>query len=104
MSLEERLDALIAGGRDAAPIRVSLAQACLGRGDTAQALSHLERAIELDAGYTAAWKIYGRALHQAGREREAGDAWRRGLALARTHGDRQAEHEIRVFLKRLERR
>lgn len=104
MSLEERLSALIAGGHDAAPVRVSLAQACLGRGDTAHALAHLERALALDADYTAAWKIYGGALRQAGRDVEAADAWRRGLELARSHGDRQAEREIRVFLKRLERR
>lgn len=103
MNLEARLGALIAGGHDAAPVRVSLAQACLGRGDAADALAHLERAIELDADYTAAWKIYGRALHQAGRSAEAAQAWRRGVSVARTHGDRQAEREMKVFLKRLER-
>ncbi len=103
MSLEERLHQLIAGGRDAAPLRVSLAQACLGRGDAAHAMEHLERAIELDSRYTAAWKIYGRALHQAGRDGEAREAWTRGLAIARERGDRQAEREIQVFLKRLER-
>jgi len=103
MSLEERLRKLIAGGHDAAPARVSLAQACLGRGDAADAMEHLERALQLDPAYTAAWKIYGRALHQEGRGEEAARAWRRGLELAREHGDRQAEREMQVFLKRLER-
>lgn len=103
MSLEQRLGELIAGGRDAAPIRVSLAQACLGRGDVAQALVHLERALELDGEYSAAWKAYGGALRQAGRDEQAAEAWRCGLAVARARGDRQAEREMRVFLRRLER-
>jgi len=104
MSLEKRLRALIADGHDAAPVRVSLAQACLGRGDAADALEHLDKAVALDPDYTVAWKILGRALHQDGRDEEAGRAWRRGLELARAHGDRQAEREMQVFLKRLERR
>lgn len=103
MDLHERLEALLAAGRDAAPLRVSLALACLGRGDGADAVNHLERALELDPGYTAAWKAYGRALAMSGRDADAAAAWRRGLARARETGDRQAEREMQVYLRRLER-
>lgn len=102
--MQDRLEALLAAGRDGAPLRVSLALACLGRGDAADALRHLERAIELDAGYSAAWKAYGRALEMAGRGREAAAAWRRGIGAARAAGDRQAEKEMQVFVRRIERR
>lgn len=102
MSVEEKLQALLAEGKDAAPLRVSLAQACLGRGNTADAITNLERAVELNANYSAAWKLYGRALLDAGRPREAGAAWRQGIAVAAQRGDRQAEREMKVFLKRLE--
>lgn len=102
MSIEEKLQALLAEGKDAAPIRVSLAQACLARGNTADAIANLKRAVELNGNYSAAWKLYGRALLNAGREREAGAAWKRGIDVAAQRGDRQAEREMKVFLKRLE--
>lgn len=102
MSVEDKLRALLAEGKDAAPLRVSLAQACLARGDTADAIANLERAVELNGNYSAAWKLYGRALLNARREREAGLAWKRGIQVAAQRGDRQAEREMKVFLRRLE--
>lgn len=102
MSVEDRLRALLAEGKDAAPLRVSLAQACLARGNTADAIANLERAVELNSNYSAAWKLYGRALLNAGRPREAGAAWKQGIVVASQRGDRQAEREMKVFLKRLE--
>lgn len=103
MSLQERLEDLLAAGKDGAPLRVSLAQACLGRGDATDAINHLKRAVELDPTYTAAWKAYGRALAMDGKTGQAREAYRRGLETARTAGDRQAEREIQVFLRRLDR-
>lgn len=102
MNLEDRLEALLAAGKDAPQLRVSLAQACLERGDAAGAVSHLERAIEQDAGYTAAWKFYGRALLAAGRESEARRAWQTGIETADRKGDRQAGREMQVFVNRLD--
>lgn len=102
MSVEDRLRALLAEGKDAAPLRVSLAQACLSRGNTQDAIANLERAVELNVNYSAAWKLYGRALLNADRPREAGAAWKRGIEVAAQRGDRQAEREMKVFLRRLE--
>ncbi|MGH8225484.1 MAG: tetratricopeptide repeat protein [Gammaproteobacteria bacterium] len=102
MSLQERLEGLLAAGKDGAPLRVSLAQACLGRGDTTDAIAHLKQAVKLDPAYTAAWKAYGRALAMEGKNARARETYRRGLEVARAAGDRQAEREIQVFLRRLE--
>ena len=64
---------------------------------------HLERAVQLDARYTAAWKLYGKALQQAGRDDDALAAYRSGIEVAREKGDRQAEKEMAVFARRIER-
>lgn len=102
MGLEEKLEALLAAGRDAPQLRVSLAQACLERADPQGAVAHLERALEQDGDYTAAWKFYGRALLAAGRDAEARAAWQKGLDAAQRRGDRQAAREMQVFIRRLD--
>ncbi len=102
--MEEKLQALLDSGKDAPQLRVSLAQACLARGDSDAAAAHLERALEQDPDYTAAWKFYGRALAAAGRDVEARAAWESGLEMAERHGDRQAAREMQVFMRRLEKR
>ncbi|HEX5313656.1 MAG TPA: tetratricopeptide repeat protein [Gammaproteobacteria bacterium] len=102
MNLDERLQGLLGQGHDGAPLRVSLALACLGRGDPANAIVHLERALALDPDYSAAWKTYGRALLTDARDEEARAAWERGIAAARAAGDRQSEREMQVFLRRLD--
>lgn len=100
--MEDRLRSLLADGKDAASLRVSLAQACLARDNDAEALVHLKRAVELDPDYSAAWKLYGRALLRAKREDEAAATWERGIQVAARQGERQAEREMKVFLRRLE--
>lgn len=104
MGLEQKLEALLAAGKDAPQLRVSLAQACLSRDDAEGAIAHLEQALKLDVHYTAAWKFYGRALQAAGRTTDARSAWQNGLETAAQHGDRQAGREIQVFIKRLDKR
>ena len=78
-----------------------------GRGhlgeDPALAAVHLARAVELNPEYSAAWKIYAKALVAAGREDEAREAYNHGIAAATRNGDIQAAKEMTVFLKRLNR-
>jgi len=93
---------MLAAGRDGALLRFSLGNEYLKAGDPAAAALHLGRAVELDPAYTAAWKLYGWALAGAGRGAEALAAWRRGIAVAAAKGDRQAEREMTVFARRLE--
>jgi predicted Zn-dependent protease len=96
------LEKLLAGGRDDALLRFSLGGACLKEGDAEAAATHLACAVEHDAGYSAAWKLLGRALADAGKPEEAALAWSRGIETAEARGDVQAAKEMRVFLKRLQ--
>ena len=57
-----------------------------------------------DPNFSAAWKALGRALAEAGRGDEALEAWRNGIAAARVKGDRQAEKEMTVFSRKLEKK
>jgi tetratricopeptide (TPR) repeat protein len=99
----ESFERMLATGRDGALLRYSLGNEYLKAGDAAKASEHLARAVALDARHTAAWKLYGKALLAAGREDEALDAWRRGIACAQDRGDKQAEKEMVVFARRIER-
>ncbi len=93
---------MLAAGKDSALLRYSLGNEYLKAGEAARAAEHLGRAVELDAKYTAAWKLYGKALTAAGRDADALAAYRRGIEVAAAKGDKQAEKEMRVFARRLE--
>jgi len=102
-------DALIAnlraqcdGPRDGALLRFALGNALLSAGDTTAAAEELRRAVEFDAGYTAAWKLLGKAALALSDSATAGDAWKKGIEAAQKHGDKQAEKEMAVFLRRLD--
>jgi len=97
-----RLRALCGGARDGALLRMSLANALVAAGDRAAAISELRRATEFDADYSAAWKLLGRILTDAGDVAAATDAYRNGIAAANKRGDKQAEKEMTVFLRRLQ--
>ncbi len=103
MSLVENLEAMLAAGKDDALLRFSLGNAYL-KEQPALAVEHLARAVELNSEYSAAWKIYGKALAAAGRENEAREAYAQGIATANRNGDIQAAKEMGVFLRRLERK
>ena len=102
MAIIERFEALLAGGRDGALLRFGLGNEYLRSGDAAKAVEHLRRAVGHDPGYSAAWKLLGKALAQAGDAPAAIQAYREGIAAATTKGDKQAAKEMAVFLKRLE--
>ena len=93
---------MLAAGKDGALLRYSLGNEHLKTNAFASAIEHLARAVELDPRYTAAWKLYGKALVGAGRDDEALAAWRQGIEVARAKGDRQAEKEMTVFARRIE--
>ncbi|WP_109124329.1 tetratricopeptide repeat protein [Dyella sp. C11] len=102
-------DALIAnlraqcgGPRDGALLRFSLGNALLSAGDAAGAMPELKRAVAFDASYSAAWKLLGKACLAVGDTEGAVDAWQHGITAAQARGDKQAEKEMTVFLRRLE--
>lgn len=94
---------MLAAGKDGALLRYALGNEHLKAGDPARAAEHLARAVALDARYTAAWKLYGKALAALGRDDEALAAYASGIACARERGDKQAEKEMAVYARRIER-
>ena len=100
----ERFEALLAAGKESAMLRLALGTEHLKREDAEASIPHLERAVELDPSYSAAWQHLGRAFELAGRNEDAARAWRRGIEAADGRGDVQAAKVMRVWLRRLERR
>jgi predicted Zn-dependent protease len=98
----ERFEALLAAGKDNALLRFSLGAQYLKVGDPERAAEHLRAAVTHDAGYSAAWKLLGKALAESARPGEAIEAYRNGIAAAESKGDKQAAREMSVFLRRLE--
>ena len=100
--MREKLEKLLAQGRDSALLRFGLGDACLKEHDAEQAALHLAQATAQQPGYSAAWKLLGKALQQLGRLEEAQAAWTTGVAVARQQGDLQAVKEMTVIVKRLQ--
>ena len=100
----EQLRAMCGGPRDGALLRMSIANALLARNEAAAAIAELREALRFDSGYSAAWKLLGKTLAEAGDTSAAIEAYQTGIAAATERGDKQAEKEMTVFLRRLTRR
>ena len=93
---------MLAAGKDSVMLRFGLGTGYLKLGEPANAAVHLAKAVELDPDYSAAWKLYAKALADSDEPLTAIDAYRTGIEVAEKRGDRQAAKEMRVFLRRLE--
>ena len=100
MGIIENLEAMRARGQDSALLRYGLGNEYLKRDEHALAIEHLAEAVRLDPHYSAAWKLYGKALQADSRHAEAMDAFDQGIAAANDKGDVQAAKEMQVFRKR----
>ena len=101
MGVIENFEKMLAAGQDNALLRYSLGNEYFKRGDAAMAAEHLAMALQLDAGYSAAWKLYGKVLTELGHRPEAMAAYEQGIEAAEARGDKQAAREMQVFLQRL---
>src|SRR4051812_14052200 len=79
---------MLASGKDSALLRFSIGNEYAKSGDWPSAVDPLARAVAMDPQFTAAWKIYARALQETGRPGEALDAYRTGIDVAGRKGDR----------------
>ncbi|HLX80448.1 MAG TPA: tetratricopeptide repeat protein [Burkholderiales bacterium] len=100
----ERLEKLLGTPRDGALLRFSLGLEYLKIENTEKAAEFLHQAVARDPGYSAAWRALGKALETAGRSGDALAAYRDGIAAAQKKGDKQAEKEMTVFARRIERK
>ncbi|CAD5106759.1 tetratricopeptide repeat protein [Zestomonas carbonaria] len=98
----EGLEKMLAKGVDNALLRFGLGKGYLDQRDYARAAEHLQRCVEQDPGYSAAWKLLGKARQGQGDLDGARRAWEQGIAAAQSHGDKQAEKEMTVFLRKLD--
>ena len=97
------LEKLIGTPRDGALLRYSLGLEYEKAGRAADAAAQLREAVTRDPLYSAAWKALGRVLAESQPE-EALAAFRQGIEAAKSKGDRQAEKEMTVFARRLEKK
>ena len=94
---------MLAEGKDGALLRFSLGNEYLKAGHPEQAAIHLRAALAQDPAYSAAWKLLGKALSEAGQPGEALAAYEQGIVVAEARGDLQAAREMTVFARRLRR-
>lgn len=100
MTMIENLHGMLERGIDTALLRYSLGTELLKIGNADAAIAHLREALKLDAEYSAAWKVLGRALAESGNHVEAVDVLDQGIEVAERRGDIQAAKEMGVFRKR----
>ena len=96
------LEKLLASGKDDALLRFSLGSSWLEE-NPALAATHFHAALGFDPGYSAAWKLLGKALAASGDVAGALKAYGQGIETATRTGDVQAAREMQVFQKRLQR-
>ena len=98
----EKLLKLVGTARDGALLRFSLGNEFLKNGEFDRAVEQLRAAVEKDSGYSAAWKMLGKALEAAGQREHALEVYRQGIGVAEGKGDKQAAKEMTVYARRLE--
>jgi len=98
----ESLEKMLGKGIDNALLRFGLGKGYLDLNEPARAAEHLQRCVEFDPGYSAAWKLLGKAQLAAGDSAAARATWEQGISAAQGKGDKQAEKEMTVFLRKLE--
>ena len=101
MPLTANLEAMLARGQDSALLRYGLGGEYLKLRQFDKAIEHLRKAVALDAKYSAAWKLLGKALTEADNTDAAIQAYEDGIRIAEENGDKQTAKEMTVFLKRL---
>jgi len=104
MPMKDQLEKLLEAGEDNALLRFSLGELLFKDGDHARAAEHLAEAVAHDPDYSAAWKLYGKALVENGDLIAGIDVLEHGITVAEARGDNQAVREMQVFAKRARKR
>lgn len=97
----DNLLSILDAGQDSLILRFGLGQALIKLKQPEQAIPHLQKALEFDPEYSAAYKLLGKAYVDTQQDSLAIDTYESGIQIAETKGDIQAAKEMKVFLKRL---
>ena len=97
-----QLEKLLGTPRDGALLRYSLGLEHAKAGNAERAAEYLQEAVAKDPLYSAAWKMLGKTLSELKRDEQALQAYHHGIEAAKKKGDRQAEKEMTVFARRIE--
>lgn len=100
----QQIEAMLADDPADAFLWYGLAMEHAGQGDDEEAVRVLRHLIALnpDAPYVPAFLQAGQALTRLGREKEAADVFRQGIAAAQKAGDLHALGEMQGFLATIE--
>jgi predicted Zn-dependent protease len=89
MTAIERLEKLLAAGKDSPMLRFGLGDAYLKANAARTAVDHLRRAVEQDPKYSAAWKLLGTARHQRRRGKGRRPGRQGDARLSETAGEKE---------------
>lgn len=103
-SMIDNLEAMLAKGQDNAMLRFGLGKAYYQNNDYVTACEHLQQAVQYKPEYTAAWKLLGFCQQQLDQLQQALHTYQQGIVAAQTEGDKQAEKEMQVFVKKINKR
>lgn len=102
MSRRKQLEELLKSSPDDPFLHYGLAMEHRSVGDLAAALECLQRALQLDPGYLAAYFHRGQLLAQLGCTDEARQILREGIPVAQRSGDTHAAEEMAGLLASLD--
>ena len=102
MSNINKFLSLLESGNDNALLRYSLGNEYFKINDFDNAIIHLDKSVELNPDYSAAWKMYAKALVESGQKEKAIKTYEQGISVAKKNGDMQVAKEMNVFLNRLQ--
>ncbi|MEQ6290665.1 hypothetical protein ACFPAG_08585 [Vogesella sp. GCM10023246] len=102
MNMLDNLLKLLDGPRDGAMLRFGIANEYAKLEDWVQAANYAHLALEKQHDFSAAWRLLGKALLNAGEADAALAAYRDGITIAEGKGDIQAAKEMKVFARRIE--
>jgi tetratricopeptide (TPR) repeat protein len=99
---KQQLEELLADDPNDPFLRYGLAMEHVSQGTDGDAARCFEELIAVAGDYVPAYLQLGQALHRLGRSKDAADAFRRGITVARRQGDAHAADEMQGFLAALE--
>lgn len=101
MPKREQLEQMVQSNPDDLFLHYALAMACINEGDAEAGLERLQKVLDRDPDYVAAYFQKGQVLAERGETESARETVRKGIETARKVGDAHAEEEMTGFLEML---